>query len=62
MNYLICESVIQSERPIFLAGEITTSTVNKCPPLECFIDWLGCMEPYQFNRVFVSDAVIEPLA
>jgi subtilisin family serine protease len=30
----------------------------KCPPLDCVIDGPGCMDPYQYTRVFIPDEIL----
>ena len=64
MKYIFCEfpDIVEGiEPPICLVGPITTDVPEICPPLDCFIDGPGCMDPYQYSRVHIPDAVLTTL-
>jgi len=63
-DYLTCTFVDTdlSRIPVCLAGPVLPGgNASPCPPLDCFIDGPGCMDPYQFKRISISDDVIETL-
>jgi hypothetical protein len=62
LGYILCvqpEPQRGFEPPVCLEEPITIGSAKVCPPLDCFIDGPGCMDPYQFTRAYVHDTVLK---
>ncbi len=62
LNYMLCvfpdNEQFEFEGPLCLLEPVTTGAPNICPPLDCFIDGPGCMDPYIHTRVIIPDDVL----
>ncbi len=60
-KYMLCvkpELLLEFEESFCFNEPVSTERVTRCPPLDCTIDGPGCMDPYQFTRVNVSDSIL----
>jgi hypothetical protein len=61
MRYLFCiepEILLEIEPPICLKEPVAMGMPEICPGIDCFIDGPGCMDPYQYTRVYIPDSVL----